>query len=97
MQEIKIDPNASDPLAAALQGLADRDATKPRGRPCFTPGKGFTHNPLLGLPRNMACPCASGLKFKRCCLSDTQPYILLEALPEYKEAMATALAGEKAW
>jgi len=32
------------------------------------PIPGFARNPLLTLPRNQACPCRSGKKFKRCCL-----------------------------
>jgi hypothetical protein len=30
------------------------------------PLPGFTHNPLLKLPRNRKCPCLSGKKFKAC-------------------------------
>lgn len=54
-------------------------------------------NPLLGLPRNMPCPCGAKEKWKRCCLLLTKKYIRKEHLPEYKRAMAQALAGERAW
>jgi hypothetical protein len=54
-------------------------------------------NPLLGLPRNMQCPCGSGKKFKHCCLALTRKFIRKDALAEHKLVMAEALAGAKAW
>lgn len=54
-------------------------------------------NPLLGLPRNMRCPCGSGGKFKNCCLPLTKRFIAKETLVETRLVMAEALEGRRAW
>lgn len=54
-------------------------------------------NPLLGLPRNMSCPCGSKEKFKKCCLPLTKKFIAKTSLEETKRVMAEALAGKVAW
>lgn len=54
-------------------------------------------NPMLGLPRNMLCPCGSQAKFKKCCLPLTKKFIAKTALEETKRVMAEALEGKVAW
>lgn len=68
-----------------------------RPRLVRTAAPGFVRNPLKDLPRNMACPCKSGRKWKVCCLPVTHPYVREEALPAYQEVLNQALAGDWAW
>ncbi len=35
----------------------------------YKPLNGFQWNPLLKYPRNQACYCHSGKKYKKCCLA----------------------------
>lgn len=53
----------------------------------MAPLKGYVWNPLIGLPRNQACPCMSGKKFKACCLKTMQRTIPAEKLDEYEAQM----------
>lgn len=61
------------------------------------PTDGFVRNPLRELPRNMACPCGSGKKFKKCCLDVTRLYIPREHLDEYSKTAQLAREGRVAW
>lgn len=61
------------------------------------PKAGWCRNPLMGLPRNMSCPCFSGKKFKVCCLPLTHEYIPGEALEAYRTTCADALQGVWCW
>ncbi len=53
-------------IAAATAVLAGVDI------PDFGPGKSYRNNrtPYVGraVPRNAACPCGSGQKYKKCCM-----------------------------
>ena len=64
---------------------------------CFKPNAGFVWNPLLKLPRNMACPCKSGKKWKVCCLPVTKHVIPRDAFDEYQKTHDEAMTGAKAW
>lgn len=57
----------------------------------------YMPNPLLGLPRNMNCPCGSGGKWKKCCLPLAKKFIAKTALEETRRVMAEALEGKVAW
>ncbi len=93
MQEIRINPDGD-----VLEQIADFVAPKGSGkRTVRAPAKGYSPNPLVGLPRNMPCPCGSNVKFKKCCLLDTKPYVLTEALADYQRTKDEALAGQRAW
>ncbi len=61
------------------------------------PKKGWVWNPLKGLPRNLACPCGSGQKFKKCCLALTNDCIPEDALPAYHRTLELALVGKASW
>lgn len=63
----------------------------------YRPQKGFEWNPLLKLPRNMACPCGSKKKFKTCCLPAMLKTVETAGLKAYEAAKQKALAGEVAW
>jgi hypothetical protein len=54
---------------AASSGLPQR----PKMQPLYV-------NPICGLPRNSPCPCASGKKFKKCCLSKVPRAVTKEGL-----------------
>lgn len=60
-------------------------------------GEPMVANPLLSLPRNMACPCGSGDKFKKCCRDLTKRYVRKDALEEYRSTWEAAMSGEVAW
>jgi len=49
----------------------------PSAKPVATPSTPPTHNPgqavSTKVPRNAACPCGSGVKFKRCCGNPAAP------------------------
>jgi hypothetical protein len=93
MEEIRINPDGD-----VLEQLVNAVGPKGRGkRTVHAPAKGYSPNPLVGLPRNMPCPCGSKVKFKKCCLLDTKPYVPTEALAEYRRTRDEALAGGKAW
>ena len=53
-------------------------------------GKGFMWNPLLRTPRNVPCPCGSGIKFKKCHLNKLSPAI--PTPDKMKEIIAEATA-----
>ncbi len=51
------------------------------------PRKGYSRNPLLGLPRNDPCPCRSGKKYKVCCLPLQAQYIPTAMADNFAAAM----------
>jgi hypothetical protein len=55
-------------------------------------GDGFAWNPLLGLPRNMPCPCDSGKKYKHCHLLTMPRAIPIKLAMEYKAGMKNPFA-----
>ena len=61
------------------------------------PNKGYVWNPMRDLPPNMACPCKSGKKFKKCCLPVSPRVISKNWEKEWNEAKQKALKGEQAW
>lgn len=63
----------------------------------ISPAKGWKRNPLLGLQRNMACPCKSGKKWKVCCMPLTRAYIPEPFFEEYAYAHRAAERGDWAW
>src|SRR5579859_3237184 len=46
-----------------------------RAKMAFKLLPGHAWNPMRKFPRNNPCPCGSGLKFKKCCLSTMKPAI----------------------
>lgn len=66
------------------------DSERPKTGACFlAPMPGFVWNPLRKLPKNMACPCLSGKKFKACCLPKLQPAVPIEVAETYKNQIAS--------
>lgn len=58
-----------------------------------SPGRlaaGYSWNPLRSLPRNLPCPCGSGVKFKRCHLDKMPDAIPTKMAKEYKAALESA-------
>lgn len=51
------------------------------------PNPGFDWNPLHELPRNRACPCRSGEKFKKCCLPKLPPIVPEKIAETYRTQM----------
>lgn len=45
---------------------------------------GYSWNPLLKIPRNMACPCKSGKKFKACHLDKLPRAIPTKIADQFK-------------
>jgi hypothetical protein len=52
------------------------------------PPPGWEWNPLKTLPRNMKCPCKSGVKFKHCCLNKLAKFVTERDATMYREAFA---------
>lgn len=74
-----------------LRALTEQEASTltPRQRKglFLGPAPGFTHNPLLKLPRNMPCPCRSLKKFKVCCLPKLPQVVSIKDAELYREQM----------
>lgn len=51
----------------------------------YRPKEGFVANPYLRLPRNMACPCSSGKKFKHCCLPQMPRFVPQSVITELRD------------
>lgn len=54
---------------------------------CLKPAKHLTHNPLIKFPRNHACFCGSGKKFKHCCAKTCPRYVPKDLAEQIKERM----------
>lgn len=66
-----------------------------KGRMCFRlADTDYMPNPLLGLSRNLSCPCGSGLKFKKCCKLLVTRFIRKDYVETYKDFAQRAEAGE---
>ncbi len=53
----------------------------------WRPKEGLVWNPLVALPRNMPCPCASGKKFKSCHLPNLPRVVPKDLAAQYGLAM----------
>jgi hypothetical protein len=67
------------------------------GRMAQRPNDGYVWNPLRDLPPNMACPCKSGAKFKKCCGPLTSKVISKNWVDAWNKAKDVALDGGQAW
>lgn len=67
-------------VPAVIRRSGQRTAIRPR--------PGYTWNPLRTLPRNNACPCRSGKKFKACCLNSLAPVVTEEDAANIRVQMA---------
>jgi hypothetical protein len=75
--------NFSNEAVASTQQVPSRQES----RVFLAPMPGFQWNPLLTLPRNRACPCLSGKKFKVCCLGRLPKVVPEKLATEYREQM----------
>ncbi len=51
---------------------------------------GYAWNPLLGVDRNIPCPCGSGAKFKKCHLLKMPRAIPEDLAAQYKAALRSS-------
>lgn len=57
----------------------------------YIPPPGYVWNPLQKYPRNLFCPCTSGKKFKKCCLSKMPLTVKAEDEETLKKAVEKAI------
>lgn len=74
MQEMQ-PPNPNDPPLREYFTGRNAKELKARmdGRRQVLEGKGYTFVRRVKIGRNEPCPCGSGQKFKRCCISKINP------------------------
>ncbi|AFC22542.1 hypothetical protein phi1422_0022 [Bdellovibrio phage phi1422] len=46
----------------------EQDEKRNSHKMCYALESGNQWNPLKAYPRNLPCPCGSGIKFKKCCV-----------------------------
>jgi uncharacterized protein YecA (UPF0149 family) len=67
------DPDRYDDIEARMLQFATfhpkQEALAPPPSPSWWEDERTVHNPYRGIGRNDPCPCGSGKKFKKCCLS----------------------------
>jgi hypothetical protein len=60
----------------------DQETEIPSNKRAYRIPEGFIRNPLLKYPRNSACLCGSGKKFKKCHLGELPVAITIEELKQ---------------
>jgi hypothetical protein len=79
------------------QRMSEQDAKRQQkhadGKRAFKPNEGMVWNELRSYPRNAACVCGSGKKFKICCLHTIPDAIPLIHAPRTRKIVQMAKAG----
>lgn len=79
------------PIPPEIQAQLDQtklDKKHAKKQRVMVPNPGWTHNPLLRLPRNKECPCRSGKKFKVCCQRTLPRLVTVQDAKNFCEQMA---------